>query len=129
MPHTYYGVQKGKSLIMRNTSSGSEAFLLSSQKDPVLHYDINLKPGVAYLIYVGEIKAYGLNAFLIPVLEQIYCRPVDCIALIPDVLGRYQYSNLAVLNRESFQYYSSESILVNCRPTAGDLPKRYQLAV
>ena len=41
---------------MINSSSVNEAFSVASQKDPVLHYDIDLKPGVAYLIYVGEIK-------------------------------------------------------------------------
>ncbi len=90
------------------------------QRKPILFNSIALNPDKAYFIYIGEIKAHGLSAFLIPVLEQIYCRPVECIALVPDLLDRYPYSNLAVLNRESFHYYSSKGILVNCRPTAGD---------
>ena len=47
---------------------------LSSQQDPILFNSIELDPDRAYFIYVGEIKAYGLNPFLIPVLEQIYRR-------------------------------------------------------
>ncbi len=93
------------------------------QRDPILFNSIKLEPDKAYFIYIGEIKAYGLNLFLIPVLEQIYCRPVECIALVPDLLGHYPYSNLAVLNRDSFHYYSSKGILVNWRPSAGSFAR------
>ncbi len=56
-------------------------------------------------------------------LEKIYCRPVDCIALVPDVLSHYPYANLAVLNRESFHYQSSKGMQVNCRPSAGSFAR------
>ncbi len=92
---------------------------LSSQQDPILFNSIELDPDRAYFIYVGEIKAYGLNPFLIPVLEQIYRRSVGCIAIVPDVLASYPYSNLAVLNSESYQYHCSTGLLVNCRPSPG----------
>ena len=90
---------------------------LSFPQDPILFNNIELDPDRAYFIYVGEIKAYGLNPFLIPVLEQIYRRPVDCIAIVPDVLASYPYSNLAVLNSKSYQYHVSTGLLVNCRPS------------
>jgi len=89
-------------------------------QDPILYNSIELDPDRAYFIYVGEIKAYGLNPFLIPVLEQIYGRPVDCIAIVPDVLASYPYSNLAVLNSKSYQYHLSTGLLVNCRPSPGE---------
>lgn len=90
---------------------------LSFPQDPILFNSIELDPDRAYFIYVGEIKAYGLNPFLIPVLEQIYGRPVGCIAIVPDVLASYPYSNLAVLNNESYQYHCCKGSLVNCRPS------------
>ena len=93
------------------------------QQNPILFNSIKLEPDKAYFLYIGEIKAYGLNAFLIPVLEKIYCRPVACIALVPDVLGHYPYANLAVFNRESFHYQSSKGMQVNCRPSAGSFAR------
>jgi len=101
----------------------NQTYPLYFQRDPILFNSIKLEADKAYFIYIGEIKAYGLNAFLIPVLEQIYCRPVECIAVVPDLLGRYPYSNLAVLNRDSFHYYSSKGMLVNCRPSAGNFAR------
>jgi lysine 2,3-aminomutase len=91
----------------------------SFPQDPILFNSIEVHPDRAYFIYVGEIKAYGLNPFLIPALEQIYGRAVDCIAIVPDVLASYPYSNLAVLNSESYQYHCSKRLLVNCRPSPG----------
>jgi hypothetical protein len=91
---------------------------LSFPQDPILFNNIELDPDQAYFIYVGEKKGYGLNPFLIPVLEQTYGRPVGCIAIVPDVLASYQYANVAVLNKESYNYHCSRGMLVNCRPTA-----------
>ena len=91
----------------------------SFPQDPILFNSIELDPDRAYFIYVGEIKAYELNPFLIPVLEQIYGRPVGCIAIMPDVLASYPHYNLAVLNSESYRYHCSTGLLVNCRPTSG----------
>jgi lysine 2,3-aminomutase len=93
---------------------------LSVPQDPILFNNIKLESDRAYFIYVGEIKAYGLNPFLLPAFEQIYGRPVDCIAIVPDVLASYPYSNLAVLNSTSYQYHLSTGLLVNCRPSPGE---------
>ena len=106
----------GKTLLQRIHNRASP---LSFPQDPILFNSIELDPDRAYFIYVGEIKAYGLNPFLIPVLEQIYGRPVCCIAIVPDVLASYPYSNLAVLNSESYQYHRSTGLLANCRPSPG----------
>jgi len=88
-------------------------------EDPILFHNIDLRTDRAYFLYIGEIKAHGLNAFLIPTLEKIYGRPVECIALVPDVLSRYSSPNLAVLNKESHRYYCKDNLLVNCRPNPG----------
>ena len=88
------------------------------QRDTILFNNIKLEPDKAYFIYIGEIKNHGLNSFIIPYLERIYDRPVECIALVPDVLASYPYTNVAVINKEAYQYYVSKGMLVNCRPTA-----------
>jgi hypothetical protein len=49
---------------------------------------------------------------------------VDCIALVPDVLAHYAYPNLAVLNKESYQYHASKGMMVNCRPNAGQFAQQ-----
>ena len=89
------------------------------QQDPIIYNSIKLEPDKAYFLYLGDIKNYGLNAFLIPYLKRIYGRPVNCIGLVPDVLAHYDYPNVAVLNKESYQYHAHKGMLVNCRPTAG----------
>jgi hypothetical protein len=94
---------------------------LSNEYDAILFNNIELHPDRAYFIYVGEIKAYGLNAFFIPLFERIYARPVDCIALVPDVLASYPHPNLAVLNQESHRYHRHRGMWVNCRPSPGQL--------
>jgi glutamate 2,3-aminomutase len=100
--------------------SHNKVFPCPPRGDSLLFNTIRLEPNKAYFLYVGEIKAYGLNPFLIPVLEQIYGRPVDCIAIVPDVLASYPYSNLAVLNSTSYQYHCNKGLLVNCRPSPGE---------
>ncbi|UCE83679.1 MAG: ATP-grasp domain-containing protein [Deltaproteobacteria bacterium] len=94
------------------------------QRDPILFNNIKLEPDKAYFFYIGDIKNHGLNAFLIPYLERIYGRPVDCIALVPDVLAHYGYPNLAVLNKESYRYHADKGMMVNCRPTAGQFAQQ-----
>jgi hypothetical protein len=94
------------------------------QRDPILYNSIKVEPDKAYFLYIGDIKNHGLNAFLIPYLERIYGRPVECIALVPDVLAYYPYTNLAVLNKESYHYHAGKGMLVNCRPTAGDFAQQ-----
>jgi len=94
------------------------------QQDPLLFDNIKLEPDKAYFVYIGDIKNYGLNSFLISYLERVYGRPVGCIAIVPDVLACYNYHNLAVLNKESYRYLANQGVLVNCRPTAGQFAQQ-----
>jgi glutamate 2,3-aminomutase len=112
--------QKVGTLTTTSYVSHNKVFPCPPRGDSLLFNTIRLEPNKAYFLYVGEIKAYGLNPFLIPVLEQIYGRPVDCIAIVPDVLASYPYSNLAVLNSTSYQYHCNKGLLVNCRPSPGE---------
>jgi len=113
------GVERTLAQIIRDRTSPRHF-----QRDPILHNSIKLESDKAYFIYIGDIKNYGLNAFLIPHLEIIYGRPVGCIALVPDVLAYYSYPNLAVLNKDSYQYHAGTGLFVNCRPTAGNFAQQ-----
>jgi hypothetical protein len=110
--------QEAKTLATAGHTTRKEVIPHVPQRDTVLFNDIKLETDKAYFIYIGEIKNHGLNSFIIPYLERIYGRPVECIALVPDVLASYPHTNLAVINKESYQYYANNGILVNCRPTA-----------
>ena len=103
----------------KSYADGNELSPHCPQEDPILFNNIKLEAEKAYFVYIGDIKNHGLNAFLIPYLEKIYSRPVDCIALVPDVLASYHHPNLAVINKESYRYHADKGMLVNCRPTAG----------
>jgi len=49
-------------------------------------------------LYIGELKNYGLNAFLKKALTRYFNRPFQFIAIVPDVLEQYNYDNLIVIN-------------------------------
>lgn len=97
------------------------------RQDPVLFKDLELRADRFYFLYVGEIKAYGLNPFLIPCLEGLFGQPVDFLAVVPDVLAHYPYKNLLVLNAESYGW-RQEGLLVNCRPSSGQFAHMVSLS-
>jgi len=66
--------------------------------DEVLFTNIRLKRDTRYFIYVGELKAYPLNAYLRETLSRLYHTAVDFLAIIPDVLARYDTPNVMVIN-------------------------------
>jgi hypothetical protein len=57
-----------------------------------------IDPDTWYFVYIGELKNYGLNIFLKEALGRILKRPVNFIAVVPDILDQYHYSNLLVIN-------------------------------
>jgi|Deesub1362B_J571_1020462.scaffolds.fasta_scaffold03045_3 hypothetical protein len=79
----------------------------------------HLRPDRTYFLYIGEMKALGLNPFLVPCLEEILGGPVDFVAVVPDLLLRYPEANLLVLNPVSRHWERKEGLRVNFRPPAG----------
>ena len=51
--------------------------------------EIGLDTDRAWFLYVGEIKASGLNRFLVEPLSKRYGKPAVCIHIVPDVLAFY----------------------------------------
>ncbi|MGD8353489.1 MAG: hypothetical protein PVJ01_04915, partial [Pseudomonadota bacterium] len=50
---------------------------------------INLGTEKSWFLYVGEIKAAGLNRFLVDPVSRRYGKPAVCINVVPDVLAFY----------------------------------------
>jgi hypothetical protein len=51
--------------------------------------EIDLDTDRSWFLYVGEIKAAGLNRFLVEPLSRRYGKPAECIHIVPDVLAFY----------------------------------------
>lgn len=64
----------------------------------VIYEDIRLESGVDYFLYIGEIKAYGLSDFVRQGLEKRFGRQFRPIGICPDILSRYPYDNVVVIN-------------------------------
>jgi len=51
--------------------------------------EIDVDTERAWFLYIGEIKAAGLNRFLVDPLSKRYGKPAECIHIVPDVLAYY----------------------------------------
>jgi hypothetical protein len=51
-----------------------------------------------WFLYVGEIKAAGLNRFLTGPISSMAGKPAQCIHIVPDVLGQYPEGRYIVIN-------------------------------
>jgi hypothetical protein len=65
--------------------------------------NIRLDPETFYFLYVGEIKAYGLNRFYAEALSRDRGPRVGAISIVPDMLDRYPFENVCVINPEADQ--------------------------
>ncbi len=55
-------------------------------------------PDRYYFFYIGELKAQPLCRYLEQVLARRCGRPVVCISIIPDIMGRYAQENVIALS-------------------------------
>ena len=53
-------------------------------------------PEVYYFFYIGELKSYSLTGFLHAQFGKLQSRPVECVAIVPDLHEQYNYANLIV---------------------------------
>lgn len=64
-----------------------------------LHFtNIHLDPTVTYFLFIGELKAYGLNKFVAKALEREFNTPFKAISIAPDLIDTTAFNNLAVFN-------------------------------
>jgi hypothetical protein len=59
---------------------------------------IRIDPDESWFLYVGEVKAAGLNRFLVDSISQRYGKPAHCIHIVPDVLAHYPQGRFLVVN-------------------------------
>jgi hypothetical protein len=93
------------------------------RSDFPLFQQLDLDAEKDYFLYVGEIRAYALNPPLSVYLQKMLRRPVEFVALVPDVLARYPYSNLVVINPAAYRWQKEKGIRVSSRPTAAEFAR------
>ncbi len=72
------------------------------QDDDIIFSNFTYNPNYYYFIYIGDLKAYGLNNFIKETFSRrIYNKEVRFISIIPDICIQYNYSNLFVINPEA----------------------------
>jgi hypothetical protein len=70
--------------------------------DEILYTNFTYNPDFYYFLYIGDLKAYGLNTFVQETLNRrIYNKEVRFIAIIPDICIQYNYANIFVINPEA----------------------------
>lgn len=70
--------------------------------DDVLYTNFTYNPDFYYFLYIGDLKAYGLNVFLQETLKhRYYNKEVRFISIIPDICIQYNYPNIFVINPEA----------------------------
>jgi hypothetical protein len=79
---------------------------------------ISLDQGHSYFLYIGEIKAAGLNSLLVRLMSDRYGKPARCIHIVPDVLASYPDENYLVVNQTAIELGRKNGSLVNVRPQA-----------
>jgi len=77
--------------------------------------NFQLEEDTEYFLYIGELKNYGLNAFLKEALSRIFSRKFDFIAIVPDVFEQYNYDNLIVINPSVNTFECQYGAPVCCR--------------
>ena len=68
----------------------------------IVYSNFRYDPACYYFLYIGELKAYGLNHFLRETLQKIQAsREVRFLAIIPDRCAQYYEYNLLVINPQA----------------------------
>jgi hypothetical protein len=73
-------------------------------EEPLLN-NVRLDPHTYYFLYVGEIKAIGLNHFMLRPFQELHGKPVEFIGVVPDVLAQYPHESIMVVNSEAQEIF------------------------
>ncbi|TNF47259.1 ATP-grasp domain-containing protein [bacterium] len=91
--------------------------------DKVLPEKIRIDPQIYYFLYVGEIKAIGLNHFMSRPFQDLYGKPVEFIGIVPDVLAQYPHENIMVINSEARDIFQRTGRRHNVRISVGQFAR------
>jgi predicted ATP-grasp superfamily ATP-dependent carboligase len=81
--------------------------------------EIPLDAERSWFLYIGEIKAAGLNRFLVDPISLRYGKPAECIHIVPDVLAFYPDDIFLVVGPGSDQAGPDSPERTNSRISAG----------
>jgi ATP-grasp domain len=88
---------------------------------PELYFsNVQLDEDTEYFLYIGELKNYGLNAFLKEALSRIFRRKFDFISIVPDIFEQYNYDNLIVINPYAEAFECQFGAHVCCRVSSDE---------
>lgn len=73
---------------------------LKRRDDSVIYTNVNIDPGKAYVMFVGDVKYAGLTPFLKRRLSSRYGKPVEVINVLPNMPPRHIGKNFIVANHE-----------------------------
>ncbi len=72
------------------------------QGEGVIFSNFIYNPDCYYFLYIGDLKAYTLNAFVSETLQwRIPGKEIRFVAIVPDVCLQYNYANIIVINPEA----------------------------
>ncbi|NDV18718.1 ATP-grasp domain-containing protein [Pseudodesulfovibrio sp. JC047] len=61
----------------------------------------HLDPSISYFLFIGELKAYGLNDFVAKALEREFNTPFKAISIAPDLIDTSSFDNLILINPDA----------------------------
>ncbi len=82
--------------------------------------NFQLEEDTEYFLYIGELKNYGLNAYLKEALSHIFSRKFGFISIVPDVFEQYDYENLIVINPHAKTLECQYGAHVCCRVSSDE---------
>lgn len=72
------------------------------QDEDIIYSNFTYNPDFYYFIYIGDLKAYGLNTFIQETFRRrVHNKEVKFISIIPDICIQYNYPNIFVINPEA----------------------------
>ncbi|MBU1567526.1 MAG: YheC/YheD family protein [Proteobacteria bacterium] len=95
--------------------------------DDLYYSNFTYDPACYYFLYIGELKAYGLNHFVRETLQKkVQGREVRFATIIPDVCSQYYYDNVIVINPRSMGKSTADNLSgtqplkTSCRLTSSE---------
>ncbi len=86
---------------------------------------LKLEPGRKhYLLYIGEIKSYGLAIYMAKTLEKFKKVPHDVIFIVPDVVAKYppEVENVVVINPYVYDVFLRNLDIGICKKISARIP-------
>ncbi len=74
-----------------------------------LYNSISIDPNCFHFLFIGEVKAHGLNHYVARAIAADRGQPAAAVSLVPDALQRYPCPNVMALNPEAAMQAQTEN--------------------